>query len=174
MKKLIYNILLLSLIINFVGCCDYREPESKKRFYLTLSLNNDSPYNNEIQTIFIESPNDNSGDVFVIGTKIEADKNKNDLGYSNIKLDNITLRRLSGSNYGIVSIDENIDGNSTYKHIIRITIDKIKDIPENDEITYEKSVIIPSLNLNDQIEITVTNLHKPTIGPKICQNQISS
>ncbi|WP_299257292.1 hypothetical protein [uncultured Aquimarina sp.] len=174
MKTLIRSILLISLVINLVGCCTNREPESKKRFYLTLSLNSDSPYNNEVQTIFIESPDDNSGDVFVIGTRIEADKNESDTGYSNVKLDNITLRRLSGKNYGIVSIDENIDGNSTYKHIIRITIDKIKDIPENDEVTYEKPVIIPNLNLNDQIEITVNNLHKPTIGPKICQNQISS
>ena len=175
MKLTIYFFITICLLLSFSNCCPNREPQSKKAFYLTLSLDNQAPYKNNLQTIFIESPNDDSGDVFVIGSRIRAKVKDSSKRYSNIQFYDITLRRLSGKNYGIVEIDEDISGDSTFKYILRISIDKLPNIPQNDEVTYKKSIPeIPQLSPNDQIEIQVTNLHQPGIGPKICQNQIGS
>ncbi|QNJ96773.1 hypothetical protein [Constantimarinum furrinae] len=153
--------------------CTDRKPSVEDEFFLSIRMDESAPYSDKFQTIFVESPMDETGDVFVIGSKIKGIKDVQTNVYKDVGFKDITLRRLAGQTYGITNI-ELIDDHPNYRYVLKVSIDSIANTPENDQVKYSQNIIIPEITPNDKLEVQVTNLHKPSLRTKICQIQAGS
>jgi hypothetical protein len=188
MKSILKVVFLLSFALLLNSCCSNcppkcdecpqnecadRKPSVEDEFFLSIRMDEAAPYSDKFQTIFVESPIDETGDVFVIGSKIKGKKDEQSNTYKDVAFKDITLRRLAGQNFGITNI-EMIDDHPNFRYVLKVSIDSIANTPENDQVKYPEEIIIPEIKPNDKLEVQVHNLHKPTLRTKICQIQAGS
>ncbi|MDX1463815.1 MAG: hypothetical protein R3359_12220 [Marinirhabdus sp.] len=194
MKHLIFCSLLLIPILMLQSCCDWcgEEPEptscedypdyegAERNFVLNIHLDDTTQSKSDLQTIYVAPMLKNStfGDmkgVMAIGAHLDA-ASQNDSTYFDIKVSNITVRRLGGQNYDIDAL-QFYPPTDTKSGTPVLLIKMNESNSDVDQTNSQMSITIPELLKGDILDVITTTEALPpdlqnAIFTRICQDRI--
>ncbi|MFD2587871.1 hypothetical protein ACFSQJ_13070 [Croceitalea marina] len=155
-------------------CKDIPPTEEATTFYLTLSI--DKNRTHQHQTIFVESPRDSSGNSFALAAQFDFKEFDNNT-YRGVKINKLTIRRLSGDSFKITDVRTEMgNGYTTNREagIIKVMLEKIETPGKfRDEFEYKGKINeIESLSIDATIQTDISYLNGPLWRPRICESFI--
>jgi hypothetical protein len=144
-------------------------PQEGSNFVLSLNLSED-PKKNRFQTVYVESPTNNSGNIYALGAQFSFEGFDGDT-YVNVKMDSLILRRLAGDSFKIKKVfnPKYFEGQKEF-NIDIIIVGIPNDTNKRDQSTYTGDIYpIEKLGVGDLIRIRVFENERLDVftGPKI-------